>query len=218
MALSFPLTRSTFFAGLKVIRATFSCPAALETSQTGGGEIITADLGPRLWHGNVTLARAYHREAEAQKAVLSTLRQAGRSFMAFNPAIPGPANDPSGTLLSGALVKIATLATNNRELSLDGLPVGFELVAGDMLSFDYGAFPTRYALHQVVTGANADASGLTGQIEVTPNIRPGAAVGASVSLYQPWCKAVLVPGSVNDGEAAGVFTTGITFKFIQTLR
>lgn len=216
MALTFPLP--IFFAGLPITKADFDLNDAVEISQTGGGEILSADLGSRLWTGTATLRRMYHREAEKHKATLNLLRRPGRSFMVFNPAIPGPASDPTGSYLSAVAPVIDTLATNNRELTIGGLPNGFFLDAGDMLAFSYSASPTRYALHQIAVGSSVDATGKTGLIEVSPNIRAGAAVGSPITLYQPACKAVLVPGSVTPGTARNLFTEGVSFQFIQTLR
>jgi hypothetical protein len=138
--------------------------------------------------------------------------------MVFNPAIPGPAGDPDGAFLSSVSPTISSLNANNRELAIGHLPNGFGLKTGDMLSFSYSTNPVRYALHQIVAGSVAGATGVTGQIEVTPNIRAGASTGAAVTLFRPSCKALLVPGSVVMGAAHDLFTEGLTFKFIQTLR
>ena len=95
---------------------------------------------------------------------------------------------------------LASLPTGNGEIVLAGLPAAHELTAGDLLSFKYGTAPVRYALHRVAVGGVADATGTTPALVVTPQIRPGAAIGVPVTLGRPHCKAILVPGSVSPGR------------------
>lgn len=113
---------------------------------------------------------------------------------------------------------IATLNGNSRELQLSGLPVGYVLTPGDMLAFSYATSPVRFALHRVVVGGAADGAGLSPSIEVVPHIRPGAAVGAAVTLVRAPCKVLLMPDSVNFGNRGRRHTSGISFSFMQTLR
>jgi hypothetical protein len=218
MALSFPLARGTFWAGLKIAEARPSLPDERELYRTAGGEVITAELGARLWRGVATLAPMRAAEAEAALAVIRVLNQSGRSFHASPAGHDMPTNDPAGLMLGASTVTIASLPAGNRELALTGLPAGFALAVGDYLSFAYGANPTRYALHQVVNSATADATGLTPAFEVVPNIRPGAAVGTAVTLLHPSFKAVIVPGSVQEGRLARTLRKGISFAWQQTLR
>lgn len=218
MAYSFPLTRAEFFSGLEVASCTFELPATVEISRTAAGDVLTADLGPRLWRGSVSLLPDYWSGAEAVKAKLALLQQAGASFLAYPLPLSAPAKDPGGALIAGASPTLSAIAASNREIQLAGLPAGYALSPGDFLSFTYGSNPTRRALHQVVTGAVASAGGSTPAFEVVPAIRPGAATGAAVTLNKPYCKAVMAPGTVNAGVSGPRITAGISFSFIQTLR
>jgi hypothetical protein len=218
MALSFPLPRETFFDLLPVARITFDCPEQIESSRTGAGEVLSADLVARLWSGGVTLGRLTRAETPPLLALLNALRSAGASFMAYDVAHAAPAADPSGAILGAAAPVIASLLAGNRELTISGLPAGYVLSPGDYLAFGYGSDPLRQALHQVVVGSTADGTGLSGNIELTPHIRPGAQVGAAITLIRPYCKALLVPGSVDPGRRDGAVTEGIGFRFQQTLR
>jgi len=217
MALSFPLSLSDFIEKLKVQSQSFDLPESLvATGTTDSGDILTADIGTRLWTGEIQLAPMPYDEAEGVSAVISALRQAGRSFFVRNLVKSGPRFDPEGALLDGFTPKIEAVVSN-RELALKGLPQGFVLSPGDYLGFSYGAGPVRHALHDIVTGGTANASGKI-TIEVSSFIRPGVATDAEITLIKPVCKAVLVPGSVSRGVAAGQVITGITFKWRQTLR
>lgn len=217
MALSFPLPVS-FFGGLKVASCVFDLPDALESSRTADGAVLTASLGERLWSARVTLAPGLARDIEAVKARLSVLREAGRSLLVHPYPVFSPGHDPDGAALAGATVTIYALAGNSRELRLQGLPPGFVLRAGEFMSFQY-LDPPHLALHQVVSvEVVADGGGITPLIEVTPHIRPGAVTGATVSLFKPAMRGVIVPGSVSVGASRPVFSEGLSFEVVQVLR
>lgn len=215
MALTFPLSISDFFKGLRMTVISFDLSESSVSVETGGGEILRSDVGPRLWEGSVSLLIAEHRDQAAITAKINTLRQAGREFYVFDPTLKAPRLDPDASILGSATPTISSIATDNRHLSIEGLPAGYKLSAGDMLSFVYDG---RQALHQVVVGAAANSGGITGLIEVIPHIRPTAAIGADVTLHQPVCKAVMLPDTVNTGAKSGNLTRGVSFKFRQTLR
>ena len=215
MALTFPLPITDFFSGLKLTVLSFDLSEAVLSNETGGGEILASDYGPRLWTGSISLHVAKHRDQAAITAKINTLRQAGRSFYIFDPTLKAPRLDPDGSILGASTPTIASVEADNRHLSLADLPAGYVISAGDMLSFIYGG---RQALHQVVVGATADGAGATTPIEVIPHIRPTAANGTAVTLVSPACKAVLLPDSVSTGSKSGNLTSGVSFQFRQTLR
>lgn len=215
MAFSFPLTATQFLDQLRVQSARFWLPESLTLEGTEGGEIFTADRGPRLWQAEFTLAQGHHHSVDEDEARLAMLAQAGRSFLAYDPRRTGPKADPDGVGLAGFAPVISS--TTAREVTLSGLPAGYQISRGDYLGWTYGTNPVRYALHRAVTAPAADGTGLA-VVEVTPNIRPGATAGTAVSLVRPVCKMVLVPGSYAPGAASRVFTAGATFHARQTLR
>lgn len=218
MALSFPLSRAAFMDLLPVQRMTFDIQETLSQTRTRGGEILTADNGARLWQGEITLGQITRGELAAVRPILNLLRGAGASFLAYDISRPRPQLDPDGSGLQGSTPAITALWANGREISLGGLPPGYRISRDDMFAFSYGTNPTRRALHEVVTGGIANAAGNLAGIEVNPPIRPGAAIGAAVSLIKPSCKAVMVPGSYQPGTTRAFLTEGISFKFCQTLR
>jgi hypothetical protein len=217
MAYTFPLGTADFMDVLPVNQILFDTPDAIEISRTEGGEIITADMGPMLWQGEIKLGTSTRAEAADLDAMLDILRPAGRTFWAYDTRRPAPLADPLGIVLGTNVVTIASLPAGNREMSLTGLPAWYRLTRGDYLAFDYGT-PTRRALHKVVSAvAQASAAGVTVAFEVTPLIRPGAAVAAVVTLIKPCCKARLMPGSVSKGASFRTITRDASFSFIQTL-
>lgn len=216
--LTFPLPLSGFFDLLPVARCRLDLPEIADVSRTSGGEILTADLATALWRGKLDLAAMLHDEASAIRPLINLLRRPGASFLVSDLTRPWPRMDPQGLLLAGATPVILAIGGSGRELSLSGLPAWYPVSAGDLLSFSYGSSPTRYALHEVVSGGQAGVTGQTGLIEVTPPIRPGAAAGAAIQLVWPRCKAVLVPGSANPGTSQNTVTTEASLEWQQTLR
>lgn len=218
MALTFPLSIDDFLVGLRVRQVQFEPGEALEFSRTAGGDVMVDSVGERLWTAKFQVAAGLNLDLEAVRAKLSILREAGRSLFVYPKHRPFPRFDPTGSILGASVPLIASLAGNGREFALSDLPAGYQIAAGDYLSFTYGSDPVRHAFHQVVVGSVADAGGQTGMIEVTPHLRNGVAVGAAVSLLRPSFKAVLVPGSTSIGSSDPKIGTGPSFSVVQTLR
>lgn len=217
MAVSFPLSLTQFFDKLRVVSASLELPAAIDVSVTQGGEIFTASAGNALWRGALILARTPLSRSEEVSALLRLLARPGSSFMARPVARAYPYSDPDGSAALTSVV-LDSVAGNNRDITLTGLPAGFVLSPGDYLSFDYGTSPLRHAFHQLISGAVADATGLTPPFEVIPPIRAGAALGAAVTLQAPSFKAVIEPGSIAEGAYRRVSLDGVQLGFRQTLR
>jgi len=216
MVQTLPMPLADFWSPLRVASLSLSLPSASELSRTAGGEIIVAELGARLWTARVTLVPISIENAAALQVKLRLLQRAGASLH-VSPRIGNyPARDPNG-VIADSYITIASLPLGNQTLSLAGLPSGYALSAGDYLSFSYGT-PAIQAFHQLAGDARADALGVTAAFEIVPQIRPGAAIGASVTLVKPAFKALLLPGSLNEGALQRTRLSGITFDLIQTLK
>lgn len=216
--LTFPLTLPQFWHLLPAGKATFDMGEALDIAQTTGGEVLTADLGTALWSGQIDLGKMTNDEAAAIRPLINILRRAGTSFLVSDYARAYPRLDPKGLFLGAATPSILALGGSGRELSLQGLPAGYPLSRGDLLSFTYGTNPVRYALHEVVSPIVANGAGQTGLVEVSPPIRPGAATGASIQLVYPRCKARLSPGTAKTGTISHTITSDASLGWTQTLR
>jgi hypothetical protein len=216
MALTFPLSVSQFMSILPIEEMTFHAPAQAQISQTAGGEVMSAELGPQLWRGQITLGTMPWEEARNPDVLLDILGVPGRTFWAYDTRHPAPYLDPSGSVLGAATPMIHTLDGNGRDMRLQGLPAGYTLQRGDYLAFDYAG---RRALHRVAAeSVSAAGTGITSLFEVSPSIRPGALVGAAVTLIKASCKAMLIPGQTDKGIARSTVHEGMTFQFIQTLK
>lgn len=218
MALTFPLSLSTFAGKYRIDSMTFDLSESRSISQTGAGEILSSDNGPRLWMGSVQLTARRHEDAADLEAVLSILRESGSSFLMTDLRRTGPRGDPDGSWLGAAAPLLDAVATNNRDITISGLPASYVLSRGDLVGWTYLDSPTRYALHRIVTGGDADGSGTCSGIELTPKVRPGFTTGAAISLLRPCCKAIVIPGSVTPGNRNLTATSSMSFRFTQTLR
>lgn len=216
MALTFPLTIQQFMGLLPIGEIIFHPPPQAQINQTAGGEVMSAELGPMLWRGQIRLGKMSQAEARHPDVLLDILGVPGRTFWAYDTRHPAPFMDPTGTILGAATPSIHTLSNNARDIRLQGLPAGYVLQRGDYLSFDYAG---RRALHRVAgTSVVAAGTGITPLFEVSPMIRPGALVGAAVTLVRASCKAMLIPGQTDKGIARSTVHEGMTFQFIQTLK
>lgn len=217
MPLTYPLPLASFADILPIASLSFHLPEQVVMSRTGQGEVLTADIGERLWQGRMTLGRLTRAEAGRPEVLIELIRQAGRSFLIYDRHRTHPRLDPTGAILGASAVTILALGPDARELSLTGLPAGYTLSAGDHLSFAYGA--GLQALHRIVTTTvTASGAGETPLLEVIPAIRPGAVAGTAVQLSKAFCKAVAMPGSVEEAIRLGTLSEGMAFDWVQTLR
>lgn len=220
MALGFPLSRTAFFDQLPIKDCVLDLPETVTASRTRGGEVLRAEIGARLWTAEVRLGMMTRAEAVEVLPLINLLRGAGGSFMMADPLRLFPRFDPTGAALGAATPLLGSIASNRRDITLTGLPVGYVLARRDLLAFAYAASPTRWALHEVVNSrVVAGSSGVTTPFEVMPPIREGAAIGAAVTLVRPTCKAIIDPGSFEAGTVrAGGIHEGVSFRVRQTLR
>lgn len=184
---------------LKISAAPFRLPPRQKLSREAGGKPRGADLGDPLWVADVTCSMLTLAEARAIDALINSLDGVKGSFYLYDPAAMYPLADPGGVILGSATVTIAALGADT--LSLDGLPDGYALSAGDNLAFDTGSDPDVHrCFHQVVAGGTADGDGLAANIKVRPFIQPGASTGLVVTLKRPACEMIIVPGSYQPGQ------------------
>lgn len=217
MPMAFPLQPAQFINLLPIRSMTFEPPETVEVSRTRGGEILRAERGARLWQGRIELDELSPDEANRALPLLNLLRANG-TFLIIDPLHARPQSDPAGAVAAASPV---IASADGREMTISGLPGGYTLRRGDLVSWTYGANPLRYALHEVVTETIvASGAGVTAAFEVSPPIRPwGSLAGRPVQLIAPSCKALIVPKSVNAGRRRnGGRVADVAFDFIQTLR
>ena len=213
MALTYPLSLASYFDTLLIAEFEPDLTEALTGGETGGGEAISSDYGPRLWQARLVASRSSLPKAARSVALTESLRRAGTSFFATDPLRRYPQADPDGSLLGGAAPSITSVASNNRDVTLGGLPASYVLTPGDLIAWDYDT--SRRAMHRIVVGATANGSGVA-TIELEPFVR-GTPAGASVDLIDPSCKAKILTGSYSPRTLTRRGGSGFSFIWRQTL-
>ena len=210
MAVSFPISLNQFSDRLVIDQMSLHCPEITEESRTAAGQIIRASLGAPLWQGEIRMKALRPQCSRAAQAVLDMLLRPGATFLLSPKGYVGPA----------ATATLSGVASNNRDVTLSGLPAGTTIPADAYLSFTYGSNPVRYAFHQVLFPVTSSGSGQA-VVEVGPIVRPGWTAGATVQLARPQMQAILrsrTSGAlVYYRQSRPSYRTGDTFEFIQRL-
>ena len=183
-----------------------------ELSRTAGAGQQAKDLGSPLWRASFTTAPALVYDNAALEAALISLNGSARSFLAHDMRRRFPKAHRDGDFADTAEID-ALYSANAFKLRLAGLPGGFTLSPGDYLGFEYGLRPSR-ALHMVTDGAVV--SGGSAVVEVFPAIRPGAAVGAPVTLKRAPCEMILLPGQ-SAPQLRGILAVSLSFSAVQVV-
>lgn len=218
MAFTFPLDRAAFMNQLPIESMSMVLGESIEMNQTRGGEILRADKADRLWKGRITLGKMKEDEAGRIAALIERLLAADGSFVAYDVRRPFPLLDPTGSILGAATPTIHTIGTDRRECRIQGLPANYALSAKDMFGLNYGSSPVRRGLFRLVLATTASGAGLTPLFDIEPELPSGVTVGTAVVLARPVCKAVIVPGSYNEGRSRRTITEGVEFAFQEAKR
>lgn len=192
-----------------------------ELSLQGSGMVRVREIAPPLWTLQATSKLLKPSDYRKWKARLSTLENGAALWYGYDLSSRFPIAYPNGSwptngLFLGSEASIASVAADNKTVTLGDLPEGFVISEGDLFSFFYGTGPSL-ALHLVVEDAVADAGGVTSAFEVRPHVRPGYVLTiAPVAVKQPKCLMVIKPGSVQP-QPSGISGWGsISFEGIQT--
>lgn len=214
MAVGFPVPLSQFSDILRVKSMTLHCPTPKTRSQTRGGQMLQARLGPSLWQGECHLEFTSLPRTNGLRALIDLLLDENASFLLSPRDYFGPAADLGGVILAGASVTLQAVASNGRDVTLAGLPPGYKLTGDDLFSFTYGSNPVRHALHRLVSGGTSSGGQVT--VEVWPRVATGWAAGSPVNLVKPRFKAIM--DEREPGTSMKVHHSGVSFRFIQGIR
>lgn len=214
MALTYPLPLAQFGNLLRVSRLALHCPSPMSNAQTAAGEVLRARLGASLWRGEVGLTFERQVNTRGIRGLLDALLDEHASFIFSPHDYYGPASDLRGVGLYGSTPTLDGVTSGGR-VRFAGLPPGYRLTSDDLVSWTYGSGPVRYAFHRLLEGGVASGAGqLT--VAVWPHVRIGWAQGAAANFVTPRMKAVMLDR--DPGVSAGMFHSGASFEFVQTLR
>jgi len=208
-----------FWDRLRFRSITFDFPDEQTGSGTGGGEVLRASRGDILWEGKASLVVRRHDQQDQIKALMDEIRHGGAAFFVCDPKRRAPQFDKSGALQGASEAQILSVDENDRRhLVLGGLPYGFEVSPGDLVSFEYGSNPVRYFLARVQQGGTFSGVIPKCRLRVLPFLPSGLVAGLTVRLRDPICKAVYVPNSYTPIERTPAFDSGFEFNWRQTYR
>ncbi len=215
MVLSFPLAQATLGDTLPVASVVWSPLYSQEFTGLGSGEILTNDLAPMLWQGDVTLRPLLHTDARQLMAKFNALGGSMEAFYLANPLGWWPKADPGGAVYGSSTPTILSINADRKRVAFSGLTAGLVLSAGDFFAVDYNS--GRRALIQLVEGGTVDSSGETAELEVRPHLRSGITTTLSVDFSKPAAKVKIVPGSLTQ-QYHNANRTRISFMVRQTLQ
>lgn len=182
-----------------------------ERSVQASGAVLMKDLGPMLWRAHYATIPLSKVEAMDLEAELMSLEGGLQMFEGFDPRRALPLSDPTSELNG---VTVSSVRADRKAFRLSGLPSGFEVSKSDFLSIDDGA---NLHLLRALSSATANASGVTGDIEVAPFVRSSIVSGMPVVLRYPCARFMLEPDSVSS-DLAGGQRYSISFSALQVIK
>lgn len=218
MSLSFPYATTVLADVLRIKSCVWDVQRNDEVDGTADGRVWQAALAGPLWTADITLTDYCFAEMEQIAALIRRLDGAAESFYLYNPARQYPQADPDGSKLGANSVTIKSLGLDGTALALQGLPANYVITLADKAHSDFGDNPTRRYFFEASETVAANASGVTAEFQVFPDVPAGVGVGDAVTLIKPAAKMFIMPQSFNPGTMAGLVNSGAAFKAMQRVR
>jgi len=189
MAVTFPMSIEDFMDKLGVVKTTFHLPSLVQSKRQTGGGTVRVEPGERMWVGKVELRPYRNISIDRYSAMLELLGEGNASFFVTPSDRKGPQSDPTGVALAASTPLIRQIGSGGSEISFKGLPGGFKLNVGDMVSFVSAG---THCLHRIQNDVTASGSGNTSLVTISPPPPPGLAIDIAVQFVQPRCMAEIV--------------------------
>lgn len=167
---------------------------------TRGGTMQVANLGVSRWGISYATHIMPHEDCLDMVAWLQSLRGGALLFKAWHPFCRYPVNYPNGfaginRAGGGAFdgtVTVTAIASTRDTVTASGLPAGFVLKRGDMISIPMGSSRT---LHRLIAASTANGSGVA-VLTVEPTLPLSVVTDVTATLVKPWCLAVVDASSI----------------------
>lgn len=205
-------TLAQFYDLLRIGSYTFELSENLIISRTGGGEILTAENGPRLWHGTVNIAPTSLADFRRQQALVQRMMNAGEKFEMTDARRAAPLNDKTGKVAGGT-----TTALNGYTMSIGigSTNAGLKMSAGDLFTLISGG---RRYLHEIAEDSAATTSGGVVAIKTTHPSKLTVNGSYTANFKRPALIAQIVPGSYKAPQINVDHASGFSFDWIQVFK
>lgn len=186
MALSHPYTLDFLAKCLLGDRIPLELRRFDEMSGSGDGRFWGAQMATPLWGASYALTAHDAAHAREINAKIYALDGVSKPFLWADPYYKGPA---SGVTAGLDNVTIGGISPERGSISLENLPAGFVLSAGDYISIRHSN--GRIYFGQFAEGGRASETGFLGGRELRPYLPFGVGPGSPVVLVQPRFRAIV---------------------------
>lgn len=188
-----------------------------ELSRTAGGRTYVKDLGDPLWTLSAQSRQLSPNELDYWRARLNAMENGLATFWGYSMSRCYPIKYPRGTWPTGVAfdgeATLASVGSNNKSVSLSGLPDGYVISVGDYIQIG------EADLHMAMESAVAGLDGETAEFEVRPHIWPGVNAGDSpatiVKVKRPACIMAIVPGSIQSQADPQTGWGAVSFQAVE---
>lgn len=170
-----------------------------EQSRQANGRTIVKDFGSPLWIATYQTRQLKPNEMDMWRARLDAMENGLQTFYGRPLSRCKPIKHPGSTPIPNGTV--ALISADRKEVTLSGFP-GISYSVGDMVRIG------ERDLHRIV--------GINGLVlEVRPHIWVGVSVGAVASIYKPYCRMTIQPGSISSTVDAMYGRGVISFQAVE---
>lgn len=212
MTLPNPLGLAAFADLCKLADVKFALNWYQEMSGTGGGDTLYADTAPARWKADATTVPMPHATAEGIMALINSRVGGLKTALLYNPKLPYPSSDPTGSIFGAATPVVGTIA-DSYHLAFTGFPANYVIPLGTYFQIIFGG--TRYYLGQFAEARTASGAGAVASVEVSPPLPASIATGGAVTVLKPAGKFRITPNSAFPSTSGGLLST-VAFSAEQT--
>lgn len=197
--------RAHFWDLLPINGVTFGKVGLPNVSQMAGGDVFAVRNRRLRLSAMVSVPDSSVADADALRAIAADIHQMGKVFVA---GVPHRAERPD---LSANIVGV-----DGDKIRLSGLPVGFDLGAGDW--FSYATPSGGRMIHRLTQSGVVNVHGFSGWLSFEPEPAPIDFAGLVAELGAPEFHARILPGSLDEGANVPGGGAGLRFKLVQVLK
>lgn len=184
MALTFPLPFAILADCLTGPETSPELVRFDERSGSGDGRTWTAELATPLWQASYELYARSPEMARRINALVYSLDGGMKDMLWQDPYYTGPGAGAKGGLNNATVGAIRV--TDRGAFSINGLPAGQEILAGDHFSINYASGRVYHGVFS--EDGTASGTGVLAARDVRPYLPQGIAGGAAVELVRPLIK------------------------------